>query len=85
MSQTNLTPEVEEKIYHAFDKIHDLGVVHGDPNVDNILVSATAGEPSVWIIDFEYSHEGDDQSYAAERETLEELIQEVRYGEIMEG
>ena len=81
MSQTNLTPEVEEKIYHAFDKIHDLGVVHGDPNVDNILVSATAGEPSVWIIDFEFARDGDDDAYKIEDNAIKELIECVKRGE----
>jgi len=84
LSQSNLTPEIETKIYRAFDKIHELGLVHGDPKAENILVSSADGEPSVWVIDFESTHKGDDQSYAEERETLKELIEEVRYGEMME-
>jgi len=84
LSQSNLTSEVETKIYHAFDMIHEFGVVHGDLSAENILVSSADAEPSVWIIDFEYARNGDDESFAMERETVKELIEEVRHGEIME-
>lgn len=40
----------------AFEKIHALGVVHGDIRKENVMVRE---DESVWIIDFDLSvHEG---------------------------
>jgi serine/threonine-protein kinase RIO1 len=47
---------VEENLLAAFEKIHALGVVHGDIRKENVMVKE---DESVWIIDFELSiHEG---------------------------
>ena len=48
-----MTPALELEIFKAYDKIHALGVIHGDVRVENILVDRT--RKAVWIVDFEFS------------------------------
>ena len=47
-----MTAKIQQKILQAFDRIHSLGILHGDIRPENILVG-TDGD--VWIIDFEFS------------------------------
>jgi RIO-like serine/threonine protein kinase len=46
-----MTPEVEQQVLSAYEKIHALGIVHDRPKPGNILVA----NGKVWIIDFERS------------------------------
>jgi len=52
VSSANLTVKIQQKIVQAFDRIHSLGVLHGDLRPENILVGP---DGDVWIIDFEFS------------------------------
>lgn len=61
---------MEKKIISAFDKIHRLGVVHGDIRTGNILVGR---DRTVWIVDFEFSHA------AAEGDVGTRLLSEERF------
>jgi len=46
-----MTPEVEQQVLSAYEKIHAFGIVHDRPKPGNILVA----NGKVWIIDFERS------------------------------
>src|SRR5881392_1969883 len=58
LSPSNLTPEVESKIFKAFGEVHQLGLAHCDIRTQNILVSSADDDASVWIIDFEFARSG---------------------------
>jgi RIO-like serine/threonine protein kinase len=83
LSTNNLTVQVEEKIYLAFQKIHKLGVVHHDVRSDNVLVSTVAtGESSVWMIDFQRASTGNDFSYEFEHDVMKDVIERVKRGDV---
>lgn len=63
----------------AFDKIHELGVVHNDVRPDNILISQP--DCSVWVIDFECAGVGDESSFKLEREVVTNMMERLKRGE----
>jgi len=74
---------VEKEILAAFEKIHNLNVIHGDVRMANILIAENGNK--VWIIDFDYGEIIEDQRereylISAEMEAVREMLRDARKG-----
>jgi len=73
-----LNDRIENKVLEAFDKIHELGVVHNDVRADNILVSLR--DDDVWVVDFECASDGNEESFQSEQNVVRRLMTKVKEG-----
>ena len=79
---------MEKEILAAFEKIHNLNVIHGDVRTANILIAEKGNK--VWIIDFDYGEIIEDRGereslISAEMEVVREMLRDVRKGATSRG
>jgi thiamine kinase-like enzyme len=67
LSAENWTVSIEQKLRDALAAIHDLGMIHGDVRLENILIGKAE---TVWFLDFETAFLADSIALAEARKAM---------------
>ncbi len=68
-----------------YGRLHQAGILHGDSNWRNLLVTQTEAGPKIWLIDFDNSWRATSLSRSRRQRDIGHFVRDMRWRKMSEG